>query len=724
MGTQCLPRFRRGLPAWLLWVAPTCGAQTAALEEIIVSSRKVDEALGRLEASLSLANAKDLQVTATHDLVQLAELIPGMVFSRAPDDGLALTLRGIGTPARAQAFDQSVALYLDDVFLAKGRLYPQAIFDLERVEVLKGPQTVRLGRNATAGAITLVPRDPGDELSVDLQVSQGLEAGGQSVEAAADLPLAQGTVARLALQYLDGDGWVRNQATGRRGPEDSQNAARLTLQSDLAEGVAARLRLQRASSRRIGQAMQLIGLARDGSVLPYETRLDDRSRALTPYGQDGEPVHETDSTLASLGLEGSHGELRLVSESSYLDFDADYVDDLDFSESAHVDFLRDEDYRQFSQEFRLHRAGPDATFDYLLGANFFDSDWHSLETQIWATPGFPPGTPLAGELFNGPFSNDFHQATRSHSVFGVAGWRPLPDWKLSLGLRWSDDRKDVVYGRNALEPLTLWNTRLNPPFPATPLRFDERSLDGEFSVAFSPSDAALWYASIAKATKPGGFVETNGVASGDPARDALIASEVSTAVELGARYVSGDGRLRLSGALFDLRIEDFQDTTFDGTAFVTLNLPARTRGAEFELDWQPGAGWHVALGATLADATQRFGGQEYPMTQAPRWTGNLQLEYQRPLSETLDVRLRTDLRHRARMYSQRGGLFPAESFTPLGAAIGLLSRDRRWGVELIGRNLGNATTADFSGPTPDPFAPTSAAPARFRTVVLRGWFLH
>ena len=87
-----------------------------------------------------------LATTATRDLIDMAGHVAGMVFSRAPDDALALTLRGVGTPARPQAFDQSIALFLDGTYLAKGPLYPLALFDIERVEVVRGPHSTEVGK--------------------------------------------------------------------------------------------------------------------------------------------------------------------------------------------------------------------------------------------------------------------------------------------------------------------------------------------------------------------------------------------------------------------------------------------------------------------------------------------------------------------------------------------------------------------------------------------------
>ena len=692
-------------------------AHAAELEEIVVTSRKQPELASRVPATLSVLPQAQLAESNAHDLVQAAELVPGMVFSRAPDDGLALTIRGIGTPARSQAFDQSVALFLDGVFLAKGRLYPQAFFDLERIEVLKGPQSALLGKNTSVGAITLVSREPGKTMGGEFRADYEAEQGGFVLNAAGDVPLSGSTSVRIAVQRLDTNGWVKNEATGREVPEDDYVGTRLTLRSTAIAGLTATLRFQHSESERIGSAMQLVAPA---GTWPGETVLDDRSRAYTTLGRSGDSLHIVRTSIADANLIWALGRHQLVSQSSYVGYRSHNVDDLDFNTSDHVNFLRHEDYRQVAQELRLESA-LDQSVSYRFGASYLASQWHSVEDQVWATPNFPPGAPNAGQLFNGPFVNDFSQRTRSAGVFGLVDWRIADPWRATLGLRETRETKDVLYGRTADAPLTLWNTVINPPFPVTPLSFGESFTDGDFSLQWSATDSTQLYVTISRGTKLGGFVETNGVPNGNPAVDARIKTEVTHDVELGVKSVLMARKLWLSAALFDLEIDNFQDTTFNRTAFVTLNLPARSRGAEFEARWQVSDAWLFGSAATYADASEDINGTSFPMTQAPKWTANVSAEYVRPLGAALRWRTRIDGRHRSVMYNQRGGLFPSTSFDTIGLLLAIESQDGRWGCDLAGRNLGHRVTADFSGPTPDPTAPLSSAPARFRTVTISGW---
>ena len=230
------------------------------------------------------------------------------------------------------------------------------------------------------------------------------------------------------------------------------------------------------------------------------------------------------------------------------------------------------------------------------------------------------------------------------------------------------------------------------------------------------------YASYGRGNKLGGFVETNGVPNADPARDARIGTETTTSWELGARFNALDSHLVASVTLFDMDITDFQDTTFDGTAFITTNLPAHSTGVELEASWNSPAGLEARLAVTWADATEEINGESKQLTQAPRLSGIASLAYSRDLGATIRGSIGFDLMYRDEMFSQRGELFESSSFAPLGLRLAIEETSGRWGVALIGRNVTNRVSADFAGPTPDPTQPDSAMPAAFRSVLLSGWF--
>ena len=309
-------------------------------------------------------------------------------------------------------------------------------------------------------------------------------------------------------------------------------------------------------------------------------------------------------------------------------------------------------------------------------------------------------------------------------MFANGTWRPTDRMRVFAGLRWTDERKDVVFGRCDSAPLTLWNTEINPPFPPTPLEFDGQFLDGNFAVQFDLSDQSIVYASAGRGNKLGGFVETTSVPNADPASDARIDTETATSWELGARYRALADRLHVRTTLFYMDIADFQDTTFDGTAFVTANLPVRSKGVEFETSWNSAQGFDARLAVTWADATELIGGQWLQLTQAPHWSGVASFGYSRALTASVHGSAGIDLLYRDEMFNQRGELFPSSLFAPLGLRFGVDDNAGRWGLAIIGRNVTNHISADFAGPHPNPLQPSVASPAGLRSVLLTGWFKH
>src|SRR5947209_1638491 len=179
---------------------------TAAVADIIITAQKRAEPAQRVPVSVSVLNGQTLATKDIKDLFQAVTVVPGAVFSRAPDDGLALTFRGLGTAARSQAFEQSIALFTDGVFLGKGRLYSIGLFDLERIEFIEGTQSTLVGKNASLGAISIITRQPGDHFSIEGRGGYELIDGGYQLDGATDLPMSDKVSVRAAAHYNDLNG--------------------------------------------------------------------------------------------------------------------------------------------------------------------------------------------------------------------------------------------------------------------------------------------------------------------------------------------------------------------------------------------------------------------------------------------------------------------------------------------------------------------------------------
>ena len=701
------------------------------LEEITVTAQKREQSSQDVPLTISTLSGAELAKANIRDLFQLADRVPGMVFSRAPDDGMALTFRGLGTPARSQAFEESIGVFLDGVFLAKARLYSSAFFDLDRAELVKGTDSTLLGKNTSLGAISMVTRQPGDVYAAEIKVAHEFADGGQVYDLGVDLPFTPIFAVREALHYNDTNGWVKNTATGRSLPIDDDFASRTTAVFKPTDNFTASASYQRSDNKRLGTPYQIV----DPNLNPVfgEGVLNDREAVSTSLTPTGETTHSNTVNVYNLKLQWNLGGYSLVSQTARVDYDLNNVDAFGFSPDTAVNFNRLENYQQFTQELRL--ASPtNQAVEYILGGFIFHSDWTSVEHQLWAVPGLPPGTPIAGQLFNGPFTNDFQQKTDSDSAFASATWHIVDQWQFTGGIRYTNERKHVLFGRTNAAPFTIWNTDANPPFPITALPFSDSFLDGNASLQYSPSKDVMFYGSYGHGTKTGGYVETNTNAYpvfADPAVDSKIKSEVAQTEELGVKSTLLDRSLRLNAALFHTKITNFQDTVFTGAAagFITENRPAKTQGVEFESVWQATKALRLAAAATYADATAMSSAEDRMLvptisclecraTQSPTWTGTADANYEYPLTSWLNGIASAHFRYRGSMYNQDGNAFPTGPYRPIDLSLGAESADGKWSVIAMVKNVNNSLSEDFASPSVDPRFAGLGSPAPLRTVWL------
>jgi iron complex outermembrane receptor protein len=378
-------------------------------------------------------------------------------------------------------------------------------------------------------------------------------------------------------------------------------------------------------------------------------------------------------------------------------------------------FQRDEDYDQWSQELRL--ASPSGEkLEYMAGLFYFDSDWDSTEQQFFRTPNFPPPPGPSGQIFNGPFTNKFSQKVETWSAFGQITLEISDRLRGSLGLRYTDEQKDVQFARIQGTPETIWNSAINPPFDK-PLNFGDEFLNGNLNIQFDATENIMTYASYGVGSKTGGYAESAEVSSGDPALDvdrggAKVKTEEATTYEIGAKMMLLDGAANVNVAVFRTDVDDFQETSFlvteDGAAFVTDNIDARSEGIEIDGQWQVTDAWRLMGGVTYADATNHDAG--YTLAQAPKWTGDVGFFFETMVSSALRFSANGFVRYRDNMVSQLNETFPSQSLTSIDLNLSLGDVDNVWLVSIIGTNLTDEVVADFSGPPAAPIGAMFGAP--------------
>lgn len=733
--------------------------ENSGLGDIVVTAQKRSESAQRIPVTVQAISGETLERTGTKDLIQAVKAVPGVIFSRAPDDGLALTFRGLGTISRSQAFDLAQALFVDGVFMGKARLYTTSFFDVDRMEFIKGTQSTMQGKNASMGAISVITRQPGDNFSFEGRVGGELADGGYTIDAATDLPLGTGTALRLAGHYNDLNGWVHNLANDHMGPEQRDLGLRSTLRSRLGDTVTVTASYQYARNEQLGASYSIIT-----PTLPAvygSGKLGGDVIQKSKGSPTGDTYHDTKSHVASLKAELEVGDHTLVAQSSYVNFNLRYWDALDFSKDATIDFVRRERYHHFQQELRL-QSPTGNPLEYMIGAFYMNSHWVSAEDQNFGVPAFPPPPdPASGQLFNGSFRNDFVQDTKNFSVFASGSYKITPEFRVAGGVRYTRESKDVVFGRVLTSAGTVWNTIANPPFNPTPLGLKNDFFDGNVSLQYDVAPDVMVFASFGHGSKSGGFAETNTIAVPPPLlvggkvpaslvyAGSHIDNEFAKTYEVGLKSTLLDHRLRFNVTGFWTDVAGFQDTVFTGgpLGFITFNGPARSKGFEVETNFRITPSFQFggsftytdaigliqpidpATSAPMVDAKGNAVFKNYRRSQAPKAIFNLNASYDHELSSTLSFHANAGLRHRSSMFNQRQEQFYSKGLTTVDLSAGISGPDDRWGFDVIMKNAFNKITEDFASPTIDPrfaafYGAYMASPTQHRTITVSAHFKY
>jgi iron complex outermembrane receptor protein len=700
--------------------AATADTGATQLGEIVVTAEKREEDVQRAALSVAVVQGATLTDRGAISLFDTGPLVAGMVFSRAPDDGLGLTFRGVGTPARNQSFDQSIALFVDGAFAGKGRLYGAVLFDVDRIEFVKSTESTLLGKNTDVGAISVVNRQPGTEFEADASLAGRLDRGGYLFDAGVDIPIKDDLSLRIAGHINDTNGYVHNSFNDNDYPIDQDYGVRATAVYQPVAWAKLDLSYQYTFDHRIGNAFQYE--APPGALPPGlgEGVLDGNQDAYTSLGENGESFHSMGTHIVNLTGDFDAGDLKITTISSYMHYNLLYSDDFDFGPKDGNDLIRTEHYWQASQEVRA--ASPtDRPLSYLGGGSVFYSDWISNEYQHYDTP-LQVGPDPFDTVFLGNFIDEFVQRTLSLSVFGEGAWRINDRLSLAAGVRLTQENKDGSWARPAFAPFTLWNEILNPPFPKTPLRFHTGFPDGNASIKYQVTPDVMAYIAAGQGTKTGGFAESSAVPSRNPAIDARVGNEVSRSVEMGEKATVLGGSAHLNLAAFYVGIPNWQDTNFTGAAFVSRNIPIISRGFDGEFVWRL-APWLTWDNAMTFDEAKALLTPSFSPPQSPKWNGHTGLLVDTPIDGGAYVlRASGYVRYRSWMHNIDSSEFASSPLTTLDLSIGVGPSNGRWQVELTGTNVTNAISADFAFPPPDPTLPPSvqiASPAPLREITLK-----
>lgn len=597
--------------------SPAHGERPAvAAGDIIVTARKREERLRDVPISVLAVSGDALAERNVARLTDLVTVVPNFTLSLAGGQP-ATFLRGFGT--YGTQFSQSVGKFVDNVSYGRDIHSRIPLFDIDQVEVLKGPQVLLYGNSTTAGALNISTKAPTDQFSIDALASYEFNHNETILQGGVTIPLSEAVSFRGAVFFQDLDkGWLHNTITGEDDPGFRNRAYRGTLRIAPSDSLDIKLKGEFARVRDRGGTGQQIRQSSNPNRQLADVELDDNRQSATNGAPFFTPeFYGIDNTTlqADISLETGLGTLQ--STTAFVDT---HQSSGQSSSSGRPDIiiLQRTDYKQISQELRL--TGSTDRLDYTVGGYYENSDYDvfgviNLNPQGVNIPLAPVGRYL-----------ELVQKTHSYSVFGDFNFHITDQLNLSAGARYtwvrqnSDQISDAVplitdfrFGTTKPEVKKLLDPTLRPllvplfggsPHTLNDIKRRESHFQPQVILQYKPNADMMIYGKFVRGEKQGGVdFAYNGTAAGAFADEAVFDSEGARSFEVGVKGVTSDRLLEYSLVAFDTAFRDLQLTAFLGTTqFVTNVGKASTRGVEAEVTLRPLQGLVINATGNYLDA--------------------------------------------------------------------------------------------------------------------------
>ncbi|MBL4895030.1 MAG: TonB-dependent receptor [Emcibacter sp.] len=624
------------------------------LEEITVTARKREEGLQSTPIAISAFSGDSLSYRGVTNIGEIAQFTPNLSFQNNPSFGgasnsAAIYIRGVGQKEFLPTVDPGVGLYVDGVYIARSVGGIMDLVDVERVEVLKGPQGTLFGRNTIGGAISITTRKPHEQLEGNVSATYGTD-NRINLKGTVNLPISDNFFSKFSMAYMKQDGYVTRDDGIDLGDDDTLSG-RATFLITPNEDLEISLSIEGSRDRENGPAMTLIGInyagpnplslappppmvtihniganaaatgipapcASPGNTLNlavpgcYDDRYvyagEERNSGTAPA------YSKTDFWAANLNIDWAISDaISLRSITAYRNLDAEFARDGDHSPfriSQFQDFLEQE---QFTQEFQFLGTAFKERLNWIIGLYYFKETGDNRNELNFTVSRFRSG---------GAYDN------QSLAAFAQGTYDVTDRFHITAGLRYTDETKkftpDQIIHENyfagaagsglsdAEAPFLAAGTRVLP-FLEKEVAYDNS--DPYLNLSYDVTDDLMVYVSYSEGFKSGGFsqrvfppvVPPYTAAPGTPDIDLIptFLPEFVQVYELGFKFSGLDGRMRLNGAAFYTDYTDMQVQVFTSVAPITKNAGAATiKGFELEMQATPADGWFVEAGLGYIDA--------------------------------------------------------------------------------------------------------------------------
>lgn len=712
---------------------------TVADGEIIVTAQKRDQRLLDVPLSITAASGQQLASAGITSTADLGKIAPGFTFQESQYGTPVFGIRGISFFDFSSAASPAVSVYVDQIPLPLSILTNGALLDVERVEVLKGPQGTLFGQNSTGGAVNYIAAKPTDEFSAGLNATYG-RFNEKKLSGFASFPITSTLGIRIAAQAEDRGDYqysiTRDDTAGQR----SYFAGRVILDWKPTDTVRFELNANGWLDNSDSPIQQFKGFAPQfpGANPPLEAALS--ASPIAPNNNragDWDPGFslKRDNRFQQISLRGDidlSSDVTLTSLSSYIDFKGLIPTDNDGSAVRNIATRSMQNFKIFNQELRVA-----ATIDKLrlmVGGNYQRANLNETLFQL----GIGTNTIVApipgGSFFGLRQQND--QLIKTKAAFGSAEYEITPELTIQGSVRYTDQKNDYVGCTadrgtgDAASAFGILSTALRsqlPGFNGVPTTIapgacvtlgddfrpvdivnsdlDETNTSWRGGISYKPSSTSLIYANVTKGFKGGSFTPAPFIRTSQITR---VQQESVLAYEAG--FKTNLSRLaQITGAAFyydyrNKQITGFVDTFPFGNLPASVNVPKSSiKGAELSIETRPLEGLRVTASGTYVDAKVDrsfvtatplsrpvdIKGEQLP--NAPKWQLNGDIEYRREVSVGTEVFVGGSVSYR----SDSNALFGREpQFEIPGYALvdlrgGIELQDGRWRAEVFGRNITN-----------------------------------
>lgn len=681
------------------------------IEEVVVSARRRgEERLQDVPIAVSVLSAEALRKANIVDLAEVAARTPSFTFGQQIGNQHEVVIRGIGTlRLTGSAAEPSVGLFIDEVYVGRRGTATPPLFDLERVEVVRGPQGTLYGKNVVGGAVNLITAKPSRETSARVSAAYGQfdVFGGQDIwEGSGYITggIGEAGAGRLAVYYRNHDGYSRS--TSFNEPLDDQDsyALRGSLVFEPSEALNIHLAADFSHNESNGQSRRAVddlsipgfGVVVASGLLGTNVRESD-----APWDQWED--QDTAGLTARIDYRLASGStVTYLSAVRYGDFSGRYSLVGTRSPPSLTDAAngQHEKYVGITQDLRLSSAADAAgPVRWVAGLYFLREDTDLVDNSMATTFLSVLGPGTVGDILDGEFIYDQENVTKSSAVYGEFTWSMTERLSLTAGGRYTyDDKKyrnrsecldfgaqpDFVF---CVAPLgaEFWNIRTGK---------DWSEFTPKASVDWRASEDALLYVSAARGFKGGGW-------QGKPG-SAAVASlpydpEIAWTYEAGAKIDWADGRVGANVAIFHTEFDDLQVEQLDDaglTLIIDNAASASIDGIELEVLFRPLPAVQLWLSGSYLDSEYRdfidsagndLSGNQLARTPEYMFAGGA--DYSLVLTPVLTLDARVEYQWQDDMPWLVENTVYEESYGLLDARIALGSRNDGWEVALFGKNL-------------------------------------